>query len=181
MDKISINEIKELSDEFGVEYAKVQAFREVESGGKGFDETTGKIIIQFEPAWFKQKAPYTPSGKWSLNGVERQAQEWLAFNDAFKANPNAAMESTSWGSMQVMGFHFKRLGFKTVGEMVDFAKVSERNQIWLGLQFLKTDKVIFKALKDGDWDEVALRYNGKNYYKLGYQTKLKNAHSKWKK
>lgn len=181
MDKITEKEIKELAKEFGVEYESIQAFREVESGGKGFDETTKKVIIQFEPAWFKKKSPYTPSGKWSLNGVERQAQEWIAFNDAYKSDPNAAMESTSWGSMQVMGFHYKRLGFKTVGEMVSFSKVSEKNQIWLGLQFLKTDKVIFKALQDKNWKEVARRYNGENYYKLGYDKKLQKAYEKWKK
>lgn len=181
MKSITIKEIQDLSKDFGVDYPKVQAFRTVESGGIGFDSKTGKLIIQFEPSWFKRKAPYTPSGKWSLNGVERQEQEWIAFNDAFKKNPNAAMESTSVGSMQVMGFHYKRLGFKTVGEMWDFAKVSERNQIWLGLEFLRTDKVLFKALKEGDWEEVAYRYNGENYAKLGYDKKLIAAEKKFLK
>lgn len=179
MKAVTEKEIKELAIEFGVTHAKIQAFREVESGKKGFDDLTGKLIIQFEPSWFKKKAPYTPSGKWSLNKVEKQAAEWLAFNDAFKHNPNAAMESTSIGSMQVMGFHYKRLGFKTVGAMWDFAKESEKNQIWLGLEFLRTDKVLFKALVDGNWKEVAYRYNGPKYYILGYDKKLIIAEQKY--
>src|SRR5690606_34081249 len=121
-----------LSNEFAISVASIRAVVEVESGGKGFDETTGKIIIQFEPSWFKRKVPYTPSGLWSQNGVERQSAEWKAFNDAFRVNANGAMESTSIGLMQVMGFHFKNLGFKTVGEMWDYAKESEYNQLRLG-------------------------------------------------
>lgn len=180
MTRVTEQEIRTLSEAFNVEYSKVKAFIEVESGGKGFDEATGKIIIQFEPAWFKKKAPYTPSGLWSLNGVERQAGEWKAFNDAFSKNQDAAMESTSIGLMQVMGFHFKRLGFSSVGAMWDFAKKSEYNQIWLGLEFLRTDKVLFKALQDGNWKEVARRYNGENYAVLGYDKKLINAEKKYK-
>lgn len=172
MTKITILQIVELSKHFDLPVSKIRAIIKVESGGIGFDQTTGKLIIQFEPHWFKRKSPYTPSGKWSLNKVERQAKEWEAFNDAFKLNPNATMESTSIGMMQVMGFHFKRLGFANVGEMYDFAKISEKNQIWLGLEFLRTDKVIYTALKKGDWKTVALRYNGVNYHILGYDKKL---------
>lgn len=179
MKKITYEEIKELSDTFKIHAYKVQTIIEVESGGIGFDAATGKIIIQFEPAWFKKKAPYTPSGKWSLNKVERQKEEWIAFNDAFRLNPDAAMESTSIGMMQVMGFHYKRLGFKTVGEMWDFAKKSERNQVWLGLEFLRTDKVIYKAIIVSDWNTVALRYNGSDYARLGYHNKLRAAEKKF--
>lgn len=173
--KITLKEIQELAAEFKLPVSKIQAIKHVESGGIGFDAKTGKIIIQFEPVWFKRKAPYTPSGKWSVNGVERQAEEWVAFNDAFSKNPTAAMESTSIGLMQVMGFHYKRLGFKTVGEMWDYAKKSEKNQLWLGMEFLRTDPTIFKAIIASDWKTVAYRYNGENYHILGYDKKLANA------
>src|SRR5690349_10214039 len=117
-----------LSEEFKIPVTNIKKVVKVESGGIGFAKDTGKIIIQFEPSWFKRKAPYTPSGKWSLNKVEKQSAEWIAFNDAFAKNPTAALESTSIGLMQIMGFHFKILGFKTVGEMWDYAKESEYNQ-----------------------------------------------------
>jgi hypothetical protein len=72
-----------------IELASILAFIQTETGGQGFDPKTGKIIIQFEPIWFKKEAPYAPSGLWSLNGVERQAAEWKAFNDAFAKNANS--------------------------------------------------------------------------------------------
>lgn len=179
MKTITKSQIDQIAAEFSLPSAKVQAIKEVESGGKGFDAQTGKLIIQFEPSWFKKKAPYTPSGKWSLNGVERQAKEWEAFNDAFSKNANGAMESTSIGLMQVMGFHWELLGFKSVGEMWDYAKESEANQLRLGLKFIKSNKKMFKALIAGDWKTVAYYYNGEKYYILGYDKKLAVAEKKY--
>ena len=75
------------------------------------------ILIQFEPSWFRKKVAYAPSGAWSVNKVDVQSKEWVAFNDTFKINPNAAMESTSIGLPQIMGFHWKLLGYKSVGKI----------------------------------------------------------------
>lgn len=181
MKAITLQEIEQLSVEFGVQTSRIQAIKQVESGGIGFDEVTGKIIIQFEPVWFRKKSPYTPSGKWSLNGVERQSQEWIAFSDAFAKNPNAAMEATSIGIMQVMGFHWKLLGFKSVGQMWDYAKKSEYNQLRLSLLFIRSNKKMFKALINADWKTVAYYYNGEKYYVLKYDVKLANAEKKYLK
>lgn len=166
MKKVQELAIKLEACRIGVEAAALTAFVEVESGGRGFDPTTGKLIIQFEPAWFKRKAPYAPSGKWSVNKVERQAQEWIAFNDAFRHNPDAAMESTSIGLGQVMGFHYKRLGYKTVGDMWDDAKKGEDRQIFQMAEFIRTDARLIKALKEKNWHLVATYYNGAGYREL---------------
>jgi hypothetical protein len=175
MAKLTNVELADLARENGYTFERLRAVVKVESGQLGFDSVTGKIIIQFEPSWFKRKSPYTPSGLWSLNGVERQANEWKAFNDAFKSNPNAAMESTSIGMMQVMGFHYKLLGFKTVGAMWDYAKISERNQVELAIRFIKSNPKMDKALKNGDSATFAYYYNGSQYKKYKYDTRLKEA------
>lgn len=167
--------IAEIALSFGLTYAKVKAVVVVESGSQAFDPVTGKIMIQFEPHWFRRKSPYTPSGKWSLNGVEKQAGEWTAFNDAFKRDPKAAMESTSIGLMQVMGFHWKLLGFASVGAMWDYAKESAENQLRLGLMFIRSNRFMFTALKNGDWDKFAYYYNGAQYKKFNYAERLRIA------
>lgn len=179
MKAITHQEIVSLAVAFKLPVSRVQAFREVESGKIGFDKATSKIIIQFEPVWFKRKVPYAPSGLWSVNKVEKQAAEWLAFNDAFRKNANGAMEATSWGSMQVMGFNYERLGFKTVGAMVDFAKESEYNQVWLGLEYIRTDPKLYQALLKGDFPTVARLYNGENYRINKYDEKLAAADKKY--
>lgn len=169
-------QIGELARKNGYSYASLKAIIKVESGGIGFDRDTGKIIIQFEPSWFRRKSPYTPSGKWSLNGVERQSREWIAFNDAFYKDPNAAMESTSIGMMQVMGFHWRALGFNSVGEMWDYAKVSEANQVDLAIRFIKQNPKLDRALKNKDWPTVAYYYNGSGYKKYNYDHRLLQAY-----
>ena len=175
---IKESEYQELAKSFGLPVSYVKAIDEVESNGMGFDPKTGKIIIQFEPHYFKRISGLI-SGAWSKNKVDVQSKEWEAFNDAFKLNPNAAMESTSVGRMQVMGEHWKRLGFKSVGDMWDFAKKSEKNQLWLGLKFIETDKRLFQAVQKWDTKEVARLYNGKNYWILGYDKKLERAEKKF--
>ena len=180
MKELTKHDFFQLCQEFNLSYAQLKAVDAVESGGKGFDAITGKIIIQFEPGWFRRKSPYTPSGKWSLNGVERQKEEWLAFNDAYAKNSNAAMESTSIGRMQVMGFHYKLLGFKSVGEMWDFAKKSEANQIRLGLMFIRSNAKTYKALQNNDWNTFAYYYNGSQYKKFNYHIRLANEYDKYK-
>lgn len=181
-----INSIKKHAASFGIEWQAGAAFVQVESGGAGF--VNGKITIQFEPVWFRRKAPFAPSGKWSANKVERQAQEWLAFNDAFKLNANAAMESTSIGLGQIMGFHYKRLGYKTVGAMWDDAKVGEDRQIWQMFKFIATDARLLAALKNKNWHVVASIYNGAGYKELArkygrepYDVSLRKAYQRWHK
>lgn len=170
----------------GVEEVALKAFMHVESGGKGFDAATGKILIQFEPVWFKRKAPYAPSGKWSVNKVERQEKEWIAFNDAWRHNPIAAMESTSIGIGQIMGFHYKRLGYSTVGEMWDDAKRGEDRQIFQMAEFIRTDARLLKALENKNWHLVATYYNGagykaiaKKYGREPYDVSMRKAYEKF--
>jgi hypothetical protein len=146
-----------------IEPAALQAFISVESGGRGFCPTTGKIMIQFEPHWFMRKSPYSPSGKWSINKIERQSKEWEAFNSAFSHNPDAAMQSTSIGLPQIMGFHYARLGHQTVGDMWDDFKVGELNQVKALIKFIETDRRLLRALLEKDWHLVAYIYNGAGY------------------
>lgn len=174
-----------IANMFGFEEAVMLSFIEVETGGRGFN-VDGKIMIQFEPHWFKKKAPYAPSGKWSINKVDVQSKEWIAFNDAFAKNPDAAMESTSIGLGQIMGFHFKRLGFKTVGEMWDHAKESLQNQIWQIAKFIDTDKALKTAIQNKDWFTIAKIYNGAGFMEIArkygrepYNISMANAYKKY--
>ena len=180
--------VKEVSKEFAYDPAALASVIQVESGGKGFDSTTGKILIQFEPAWMKRLAPYTPSGKWSVNKVDVQSKEWIAFNDAFAKDKEAAMKATSIGLPQIMGFHYDKLGFKTVGEMWDFAKASLKNQVRLLALFIKANPNLLKAFKAKNWDGVATIYNGSGYKalakKLGrepYDISMKKAYGVYDK
>lgn len=171
--------------------AALLSFIQVETGGRGFDIKTGKIMIQFEPGWFKKLATkeyaeylrlldrrnveklslleQSVINNWNTileNRVSNQPLEWIAFNIAFAINKNAAMECTSIGLGQIMGFHWKRLGFATVGSMWDDAKSGIEAQVCQLIKFIETDKSLQDAIRMKDWDRVASIYNGKGYKAL---------------
>lgn len=183
MDKNIIVEVKK----YTLDTASVLSFISVETGGQGFDSKTRKILIQFEPAWFKKQAPYAPSGLWSVNKVDVQSKEWAAFNDAFSKNKDAAMKATSIGLGQLMGFHYQRLGYKSVGDMWDDAKKGIDRQVWQLVRFIETDKNLKIALMNADWSRVATIYNGSGYQQLAlkygrvpYDEAMKSAYEQFK-
>lgn len=167
-------DIKKIAKEAGIPQDNLRKVIAVESGGFGFDKSTGKILIQFEPHWFKRLFLKWNSNLnvWQNNKVEVQSQEWKAFNDAFSKNPKAAMEATSIGLPQIMGFHWKALGFASVGEFWDYMKESEDNQIKAMVRFIKLNKKMHNALIAGDWDVFAYYYNGAQYKKFNYAERL---------
>lgn len=178
--------IKEVAREFDIDWRLTAAFIEVESGSKGFDDKTGKILIQFEPVWFRRKSPYAPSGLWSVNKVDVQRKEWEAFNNAFRIDRNAAMEATSIGLGQIMGLHWARLGYSTVGEMWDYAKKGLHNQVQQLFMFIVTDSRLLAALQARNWHLVATLYNGAGYMDIArkygrepYDESMKRAFKKY--
>ena len=172
----------------GVSFAALRAIIEVETGGKGFDPVTGKILIQFEPAWFRRHVPNAPAGKWSTNKVERQAAEWVAFNEAFAINPQGAIMSTSFGLGQIMGFHYKRLGYVSAQAMWDDAQCGIDRQLYQMCQFLKTDNRLMNAIRREDWTTFAEIYNGKGFRELAkkynrvpYDIAIGQTYKRWQK
>ncbi|MFA6260405.1 MAG: N-acetylmuramidase domain-containing protein [Bacteroidia bacterium] len=169
MNRITPQEITSLGQRIGLSYAQMMAFIMTESPGRGFDPDNGKLLIQFEPVWFKRKEPFAPSGKWSINKVEVQSKEWLAFNNAYGIDPVSAMESTSIGLPQILGLHWKRLSYRSVGEMWDEFKRGEFNQVWGLTEFIKTGPKLHTAIKSNDWHVVATLYNGPLYKQKAIQ------------
>lgn len=195
--KLTRNDITTIAGTIGLDYARFMTFISVESGGIGFHPTTGKIIIQHEPTWFHRyltqfgvphtyasrhnaegKKEYVISAKGITydNGVEGQEGEWEAFNKAFKIHPDAAMLSTSIGLMQVMGFHYKTLGYSSVGAMWDDFKKGEYQQVAGAARFIASIPALLKAIKNLDWAKAAYYYNGENYKVNNYDVKLAKAY-----
>lgn len=186
MNKYSVSQVRELAKVNRLPFEVLMAIIEVETPGSGFDPKTGKILIQFEPSWFRKHEPFAPTGAWSVNKVDVQSKEWIAFNDAFKIDPESAMKSTSIGLPQIMGFHFERLGYKSVGEMYDDFKKGEYQQLLALVRFILTDVELTKAVREKDYHMIAYIYNGSMYREMAkkwgrepYDISLRKATEKW--
>jgi len=73
--KITKQQIKELANSIWLDYASLMAIIRTETPGFGFNTNTGKLLIQFEPSYFKRMEPFAPSGNWSINKVEVQVKD----------------------------------------------------------------------------------------------------------
>jgi hypothetical protein len=170
---------------------RLLAFIEVESGGRGFDEKTGKLILQLEPHIFSKATgiPRSTSNqyKWDENKVDVQSKEWEAFNEAFRINPEEAMKATSWGLPQIMGFNHKQAGYESVGAMLDDFKTGELAQVIALIRFITANPKLYTGVLEGDYETVASQYNGASHRALAlkngwkpYPDKLKEAEEKYK-
>jgi len=185
--KITDVQIVDIANTNAIDPNYLKALSEVEGSGIGFSDYTGRMLVQFEPEWMKKflGKGAGKTGLWINNGVGDQTVEWKAFENACLSGKEAAMKSTSIGMMQVMGFHYKRLGFDSVEEMWNYADESEAHQLNLGILFIKTNPVLYKAVKEKDSATVAYYYNGAGYIAfakkhkvLPYDKRIDNAYKK---
>ena len=108
-----------------------------------------------------------------------QAERWALIDRAAAFSRPAALESVSWGIGQIMGAHWKALGFGSVEEMVELARSGAAGQIRLLILFLEKNGLI-PLLNARGWAAFARRYNGPAYRRYAYDTKLAAAYARHK-
>ncbi len=96
-----------------------------------------------------------------------------------KNHENAALESTSWGLFQIMGYHWESLSYKSVKDFVRLMHKSEGEHIKAFGRFILANN-LSKYLKSKDWAGFAKRYNGPGYKTNKYDEKLARAYNKYK-
>lgn len=92
-----------------------------------------------------------------------QQAEWEAFYLAHNlSNQSAepAIEATSWGAPQILGIHWKRLGFENAFQFMRFFYIESNHPIAF-VRFITTDDKLYTAAKNKDFRTFAGIYNGK--------------------
>ncbi|WP_185983666.1 N-acetylmuramidase domain-containing protein [Aureimonas mangrovi] len=103
-----------------------------------------------------------------------QAARWAMIERAAAIDRRAAWQSTSWGLGQVMGEHWRRLGYASVEALAKEARGSIEGQFRLMARFLRVG-ALSRLLPAGDVKGFARRYNGPAYARNGYDTKIAGA------
>jgi hypothetical protein len=188
--KIEDSEIDQIATDLGVESAAFRAVIAVEAAGSGFDKA-GRPKALFERHHFFKHLKDAP-------GLQAQAvAEGLAYpkwgekpypkgSDAVYAeieracaiDQDAALLSTSWGLGQIMGSNFKMVGCSSVEAMVEEAVESEAGQLRQMAAFIRSAGLL-DELVNKDWAKFARGYNGPQYAKNAYDTKLAAAYEKF--
>lgn len=99
-------------------------------------------------------------------------------NHAICLDRKAALQSTSWGLGQIMGFNFACTGCADVESMVKRMVMSENEQLLCTVGTLIGGGSI-AALRAKDWANFARRYNGPNYAINNYDLRLSAAYQKF--
>jgi hypothetical protein len=98
---------------------------------------------------------------------------------AIKLNRKSALQSVSWGIGQVMGFNYKVAGFGSINTMVADMVKDENSQLRAMATFIKGNGLA-GALQRKNWVSFARGYNGADFKKNDYDTRLSAAHAKYK-
>src|SRR5690606_17814113 len=85
-----------------------------------------------------QKTPDLVNTK--TGGYLGGAREYQKLERAIKIHRASALESCSWGSYQIMGYHATRLGYKDVEEFVQVMQRDERGHLEAFVRFILADK-----------------------------------------
>lgn len=173
-----------------VDVPTIMAVDTVESSGKGFLRSK-RIKIKFEGHKFFKYAKNRDSlrkkhpticypdftQRFSPSDSE---EEYRRFSQAFQLDPEAAMMATSWGKFQMMGFNYKIVGFESVGDMVDYLKKGEAEQLEVFCRFLLSEGLHIYLQRE-DYESFARGYNGPAYKVNKYDSKIKMYVTKYRR
>lgn len=183
-----------------VPLASVYAVNEVESNGMGF-LANGEPVILFE-RHIMYRLLSAPQHKDDDVFERRRRADQLAIIHPSIVNPKAggysggmaehqrlhdarliddcaALQSTSWGAFQIMGFHWRRLGYARVQDFAVALSTDESQQFDAFTRFIETDSNLLKALRVRNWSEFARLYNGPDFQKNKYDVKLLRAYERY--
>ncbi len=181
--------------ELDIPVAAIRAVVDIEAGskGEGFnpDHTP---IINFDLTMFRQAARrrginlakyqkqypvvFQPLNRKKYGST--QAAQYARLDAAMKIDTIAALEGTFWGMFQIGGFNWKSCGCSSVREFTYLMGRSELDQLELFGKFLKAHG-LDKYIREKNWAQFALRYNGPSYARRGYHTRMANSYARHSK
>ncbi|MCY1389903.1 N-acetylmuramidase [compost metagenome] len=178
----------------GCDIASIRAVIEVESSGSGFANGVPKILFErhvfrrqlrakgYPTELLEKKYPdlvnVKPGGyATGPDAKSRQANEHLRLDRAAQINREAALEACSWGAFQVLGMHWKALGYRSLQEFINSMYRDEASHLDSFVRYIKATPVALKALRQKDWTAFAVAYNGPA--QNGYDERIESAVKKY--
>lgn len=162
------------------------AFMNVETNGETGSLVDGviKAIIRWEGHYFDRLVPpklqalarkvgLASPVVGGIKNPKSQAGRYAMLAQGKTIDLTAAISSCSWGVGQVMGSHWKVLGFKSAEEFEKMAQSGFSGQLAIMFAFMDKSGII-PALRRLDWSAVARIWNGPKYAANKYDVKMKS-------
>lgn len=191
-DKPTLEAIGRIATRLGVEPAALLAVAEIESGGVAFAMVRGKAepLIRWEGHYFDKRLKGDQRETARRQGLaspdagaipnpKGQAIRWeRLFLPATKISQLAAFESTSWGIGQVMGAHWRVLGFDKPGEMLTMVRSGVVGQVEVMARYIEKF-ALADELRRLDFPAFTRGYNGPGGIKAGYHNRMAESYRRW--
>lgn len=185
------HDVSEAADALLTDRAALYAVMQVETAGVGFlPDGRPKILFERHVMYRRlvaagrdaegAKQVHIDLVNTQAGGYAGGAAEYDRLERAMALSPDAAQESCSWGLFQIMGYHWKTLGYANVQDFVDAMRESERAHLSAFVRFVAHDKAMHAALREHDWTGFARRYNGPGYRTNAYDNKLHAAYQRFR-
>lgn len=180
--KLTQQDYQDAAKKLGVSVAHIKAVTAVESQGGGF-LADGRPKILFERHVFRKRliekgvsVQNTPNDivNAASGGYQGGVKEHDRLARAAKIDRDAALESASWGLFQIMGYHWKMLGYASLQTFINEMYRDEGGQLDAFVRFIMADPRLLRALKNQDWASFARIYNGPGYAANRYDVKMAN-------
>jgi hypothetical protein len=111
-------------------------------------------------------------------GYSHGSAEYNRLAKAAQFDRTAALNSASWGLGQLMGFNFDKAGYDSVEAMVQKNMESEDEQLTAMANFLRASG-LDRPLAAQDWTSFARGYNGPDFARNLYDSKLAAAFQRY--
>ncbi len=184
-------DLKDIAISLKIELAIIQAVFEVESNGFGFlSNTEPKILFEghvfwqqliergISPAQFGKEYADILYPQWTKSYYKGGLSEYERLEKAILIHEEAALASASWGTFQIMGYHFKICGFQTVSDFVKAQRKNEGEHLKCFVNYIQWNNLI-GYLQTKNWAAFAFGYNGAGYKINRYDEQLAKAYKKF--
>ncbi len=108
------------------------------------------------------------------------ASEHKRLAKARRLDKTIGLESASWGVFQIMGYHWKQLGYDSAVDFVLTLSIGEPEHLDAFVRFILNNETLLTAIRAKDWKLFARTYNGRNYAKNKYDVKMRQAEKRWR-
>jgi N-acetylmuramidase len=175
--------ILEVLDTLSVKLPQLLAVVTVETSGCGYFADRRPAILFERHIFSKQTggkfdAAHPDISNPVAGGYSHGAAEYDRLAKAAQLDREAALKSASWGLGQVMGFNFVMAGYDSVETMVQKNVGSEDEQLKAMAKFLKASG-LDRPLAAQDWTSFARGYNGADFARNLYDSKLAAAFQRY--
>lgn len=191
-DDTTIVAVGVIATRLNVPLAALLAAVEVESGGRAFARVAGRLepLIRFEGHYFDRhlsgkkreaarRAGLASPKAGAVKNPRSQSARWILLERAARIDRAAAYCAISWGVGQVMGSHWKWLGYGSVEAMVAQIRSGLEGQVEVMARFIERSG-LDEEMRRQDWAGFARRYNGSAYKRNRYDTRIAAAYERWK-